>query len=239
MVNLFVASQKTDRIEPEPEADRNVVQLPEPAEKREETPRLRVGNLADLKFCDSLQTKFKGCLGYFSKTALEHYISKNRVMIGEENEDHAGYILGAQRLRYNPMIRPIFQAAVAMDAQRRHLGLQLVQQTIDDAKIAGQQVVQANCAAELEANHFWEAAGFQCIFAQTPPTKSARIILTWRYSIDQQKPTWFTNPPTRAGHTARRTYAAFEPLNLFPIRGESHSTDYQIKKPTTEIHIKS
>lgn len=194
------------------------LRLPQPDVPRETPPTLRLGTRADLAFCDHLQTKYKGHLGYFYRQALEAYLDRHRVFITEENADAAGYILTAERLACAPEIRPIFQAAVAMDAMRRHHGLTLVKHIIEATANAGQTIVQANCAAELEANSFWEAAGFKAVYAQTPETKAGRLIITWRYSINAEIPSTFYTPPSRAGHRARRTYASLAPLNILPVR---------------------
>jgi hypothetical protein len=187
--------------------------------------KIRTGNVSDVTFLDHLQTKYKGCLGYFPKVALEAYLNTGLVTVATENNDNAGYLLGKDYLRYQPGIRPIFQAAVAMDAQRRHLGLALLDQLILKAKAASQQVIQANCAADIEAIEFWKAAGFQAIVAMQPDTYRARPIITWRLCVSETLPTWFWTPPARAGWRAGTPIVKLLPINRLQPKADTGRGD--------------
>lgn len=181
---------------------------------------IRTATEADILFLDSLQKKYRGCLGFLPRPALDFYARHGLVTVAQENGEPAGFLLGKEKLRYEPRIRPIFQAAIAMDAQRRHHGLALVALLCEQAKAAGQLAVQANCAADLEANEFWEAAGFQAINAMTPDTLRGRPIICWRKSIDIQLPDFFWTPPLRAGHRAATPVGRLEPINVVRPAGE-------------------
>ena len=159
----------------------------------------------DVSFVLDLQRRFTGQLGFLPTAAITRYVEQTRVVIGTENDEPAGYLLGNPYLRYQPLIRPITQAAVAMDAQRRRLGLRLVAQTVDDATAAGQTAVQACCAEGLDANDFWLAAGFRPICYLRPDNTRKRAIICWRKILTQQIPTWVINPPRIAGYRAAAT----------------------------------
>lgn len=180
---------------------------------------LVIATAGDIPFLDDLQRRYRGCLGFLPNQALEFYTNTNNVYITYENGEPAGYVLGRNQLAYERRIRPIFQAAVAYDAVRRRHGLALVDQVCRDAKSAGQEVVQANCAADLEACEFWKAAGFVPIHGMQPPTASGRIIITWRISLVEHTPTYFTLPPQRAGHRAARPTHFLSPIRP-PEKGE-------------------
>lgn len=134
--------------------------------------------------------------------ALEEYTRRGRVVLATENDDAAGYILANARLRWRPELRPIFQAAVAMDAQRRHIGLSLLRSIENDARAAGQIGLQANCRVGVEANEFWHAAGFIPIAHLTPDTCRKRDVICWRKLLVPRAPLWFIELPKRAGFRA-------------------------------------
>jgi hypothetical protein len=157
----------------------------------------------DHRFVDALQRRFGGSLGFLPTPAIAAYLERGHVRIALENGDPAGYLLGSPRLRWQPLLRPIYQACVAMDAQRRHHGLQLLKDVEAAALTAGQIGIQANCAVGLEANEFWLAAGFKPIAILTPQNARNREIICWRKPLVTRLPLWFANPPDRAGHKAQ------------------------------------
>lgn len=167
-------------------------------------PKQTVGVLSratskDLKFIDSLQRKFGRSLGFLPTAALVANLEQSNVDLAMENEEPAGYLLCRPRLSWQPLLASIVQAAVAMDAQRRHHGLALLLQVEERARAAGQVGIQANCAVGVEANEFWAAAGFKPIAHLTPATKSGREIICWRKPLVRKLPGWFTALPAKAG----------------------------------------
>lgn len=167
--------------------------------------RLAIATPADLTFVDSLQKKFGRSLGFLPRQALEVNLEKGHVHLCRENDEPAGYLLVRPVLSWQPLLRAIIQAAVCMDAQRRHNGLALLLRVEADARAAGQVALQANCAVGVEANEFWAAAGFKPIAHLTPETKSGREIICWRKPLQRSLPSWFTDLPTRAGHRSAGT----------------------------------
>lgn len=164
--------------------------------------------VSDLKFIDSLQKKFGRSLGFLPTEALRVNLEQQNVDLCLENGEAAGYLLCRPRLSWQPLLGSIVQAAVCMDAQRRHHGLALLLQVEERARAAGQIGLQANCAIGVEANEFWAAAGFKPIAHLTPATKSAREIICWRKPLVRKLPLWFTQLPARAGgrgHTVQST----------------------------------
>lgn len=168
------------------------------------TPAPTVGILSratvrDLRFIDSLQKKFGRSLGFLPTQALEINLEKGNVDLCLENGEPAGYLLCRPVLSWQPGLSSIVQAAVCMDAQRRHHGLALLLQVEERARARGQVAMQANCAVGVEANEFWAAAGFKPIAHLTPATKSQREIICWRKPLMRSLPAWFTTLPAKAG----------------------------------------
>lgn len=161
--------------------------------------RLSRASISDLRFIDSLQRKFARSLGFLPTAALEVNLEAGNVHLAMENEDPAGYLLVRPVLSWQPLLASIVQAAVCMDAQRRHHGLALLLKIEEDARARGQIGLQANCAIGVEANEFWQAAGFKPIAHLTPATKSQREIICWRKPLTRKLPAWFTCLPAKAG----------------------------------------
>jgi hypothetical protein len=175
----------------------------------------------DLGYVNHLQSKFAKCVGYLPKVALEWYCNTGRVNLALENGEPAGYLLTRELLAWQPLLRPIFQTAVAMDAQRRHHGLKLLLEVERLALAAGQIGIQANCAVGLEANDFWRTAGFVPICHLSPKNKRNRELICWRKPLTRKLPSWFAMPPRRAGYLARPAVVARNPLRDEIARQES------------------
>lgn len=177
----------------------------------EATPRrLAKATPADLTFVDSLQKKFGRSLGFLPRVALEVNLQAGNVTLTRENGDAAGYLLVRPVLAWQPLMASIVQAAVCMDAQRRHHGLALLLSIEAEARARGQVALQANCAVGVEANEFWQAAGFKPVAHLTPSTRSGRHIICWRRPLQRALPRWFADLPARAGHRAKHAASTRE-----------------------------
>lgn len=189
-------------------------QEPEPCEPTMqglESTLVRTATASDLRFVDHLQKKFANCVGFLPKIAIENLIDQGHMRIALENEDAAGYILSRSRLKWQPRMRSITQACVAMDAQRRHHGLALLRQVENEARATGLLAIQACCAVGLESNSFWHAAGFIPIVHMTPQNVRGREIICWRKPLASVMPLWFAMPPKYAGYTGAKPNSTRNP----------------------------
>ena len=166
---------------------------------------VRTATLADLRFIDDLQKKLANCVGFLPKVAIENLTTAGHMRLAMENDDPAGYILSRPHLKWRPEMRSITQACVAMDAQRRHHGLALLQQIEAEARSAGLLAIQACCAVGLDSNDFWRAAGFLPIVHLTPANVRGREIICWRKPLTSVVPIWFAHAPKYAGYTGAKT----------------------------------
>lgn len=165
---------------------------------------IRVAAPGDLGFVDHLQKKFANAVGFLPRVAIENLLAAGHIRLAMENDDGAGYILSRPKLRWQPKLRSITQACVAMDAQRRHHGLALLTRIEDESRSAGILAIQACCAVGLDSNEFWHAAGFLPIVHMTPANVRGREIICWRKPLTNVIPAWFAMPPQLAGHRAKR-----------------------------------
>jgi N-acetylglutamate synthase-like GNAT family acetyltransferase len=170
---------------------------------------IRPADPADALFVRHLQQLHSNAIGFIPNEATSWYIDNRRCLIALENDEPAGMLLGRPALRWNIALRPITQAAVDFSAQRRHIGLALVEALAADAREAGQMAVQACCRQGLDANAFWLAAGFEEICRLAPTTARGKPIICWRLQLDRgHRPTWFSIAPPVSGYRAARTRTA-------------------------------
>jgi ribosomal protein S18 acetylase RimI-like enzyme len=131
----------------------------------------------DVRYETSLAAKFRDELGFLPRLAVERYAEWGGVHRVLENGDPAGFVVCRFTPTSDPTASTILQAAIAMDAQRRHAGLYLIDQMARRAKAAGRLMLQCWCADDLEANAFWLAAGFTHV-RQREGGKSRKRVLT-------------------------------------------------------------
>lgn len=159
---------------------------------------------ADMSFVLDLQRRHTNALGFLPRAAIDWCLLNQRVRLATENGEPAGYVLGRPAYRWAPLMRPITQAAVAFDAQRRHIGLSLVARVCEEAAAAGQIGVQSMCAQGLDANIFWKAAGFIEIGRLSPANTRGREMICWRKFFTRKLPLWAAMMPPLAGWRAAR-----------------------------------
>ena len=138
----------------------------------------------DAALIADLQRRHREELGFLPHMAINEALDERRVAVTTENDADAGYILWRPRLKQIPRVRPIIQAAVCMDARRRHHGLALLDALAREAQAAGQDVLQCWCAADIAAVGFWLEAGFTEVLRQDPSCNvRGRELILFRRSI--------------------------------------------------------
>lgn len=165
---------------------------------------LCIADARHLRFLLDLQRKFSNQVGYLPGAAFEKYLEWSRVLLVRENTEPAGYILTRNRLNSARWCRPIIQAAICYDAQRRHLGLTMLEQIARDAKRQLLEGMQCWCAADIDAVAFWQAAGFEEICRRDPNNRRGRELILYRRHFNASPPRGFYTPPTVAGFQPAR-----------------------------------
>lgn len=163
--------------------------------------RLRCGRVTDLAFLVALQKRCTDEVGFLPRAASVELLEAGGVVIGRENGDEAGALLWRPTMRCQPGTASIVQAAVAMDAQRRRLGLEMVGKVCQlVAPVAC--VVQCWCAADLESNEFWRSAGFELVACREPENRRNRRLNLWRIPLGECSRARLLELPRRAGYRA-------------------------------------
>lgn len=184
-----------------------------PPKKVPAEPTIRIASLADLPYVVSLQKRFTNELGFLPTAALSAWIERSCVLLVEENGDPAGYVVQRPRLNTARWCRPLTQVAVAMDAQRRHLGLALLRRVATDAHRELLEGLQCWVAADIEAVDFFTSANFEVIARRRPRNVRGRELLLMRASLQPFKPANFSTIPPIAGcRPSRILVNANEPI---------------------------
>lgn len=168
-------------------------------------PVIRIATAADLPFVLQLQKKFSDQLGFLPSAALAQYIDWQRVHLVLENDVPAGYVLTRKNLRSARWCRPIIQTAVALDAQRRHNGIALVNHVSADSFRELQLGLQIWIAEDIEAVDFFRIAGFRRIVSRDSKNARGRRLVLMRKPLQPFLPGDFFTPPPVAGCRPTRT----------------------------------
>jgi len=163
---------------------------------------VRLAKPQDLEFVIDLTKKNSNALGFIPQEAVEWYIQNHLVNLVDENGDAAGFILAKHAQPDAPGITSIHQACICYDARRRQAGLALVNRVKAIGAAHGNGVMQLWCRGELDANEFWQAAGFEAVGLRAGGSRRNIPHILWRHAL--MRGANLTAPPssrrrTRAG----------------------------------------
>lgn len=158
---------------------------------------IRVATAADLRFVRDLQLRFSNQIGFIPPTATQREIEWGHVFHAALNDDDAGFLLVQPALSGQRTTAAIIQAAVRMDAQRQKIGLALVAAIAAKAQAAGSTILQCFCRADLEANLFWKAAGFEAVATRRGGNKHDQNCTLWRKPLRKGVNTAFPLPVSK------------------------------------------
>jgi hypothetical protein len=175
---------------------------------------IRTASAADTLFLRKLQRTYSNQLGFLPDAAVAECVDGGCVRMALENGDPCGYVLARRRLRCAPHVVPIVQAAVCLDARRRHHGLALVDAVCQDAWVDGRLIVQCWCRADLDAVSFWAAAGFELIAERDPRSARGKPLLLYRRALPGCPSNLLDVVPRRSGWRASLTHGGPAPQYL-------------------------
>ena len=106
-------------------------------------------------------------LGFLTTTAIQFHAATGGVyVIWDRGGDVVAYIIFARGKASAPQTAHVYQVWVKRACRKKHIGSKIVEAACDIAKKAGATSIECYVAQELEANHFWEAVGFQLVGAR-------------------------------------------------------------------------
>jgi len=124
----------------------------------------------------------KSCeaIGFIPVPRLEQYHQRGQILYERENDALCGYLCFGTGW---PALR-IYQAVIQYDARRREHGFALVARVIAIAQKRGCHAISLWCAQDLDANAFWQAAGFRCIAKRVGGVRRGRLHNQWMLAVE-------------------------------------------------------
>ena len=158
---------------------------PEPVRSDPNNSRSRIilAKPEDLPFILDLSRKHSEAVGWIPAEGMEQYMRWRLVTMAILNDQPAGYLLCKHDVKDLPSVTQVHQACVCYDVRLRKLGLSLVRKVELAAATAGNGVMQLWCAADLEANDFWKAAGFSAWALREGGEARGRPHIMWRKAV--------------------------------------------------------
>jgi hypothetical protein len=162
----------------------------------------------DYAFIDRLQAMHGKALGFMRKAALEGKIAAGEVLVAwaaspcsSEEENNTGwqpvplgYCIFSNRYLKRDELGVVYQMNVVPGAQRKLVAATLLKEVFERAPY-GCKLCCCWCAQDLDANYFWEAAGFIPLAFRTGAVgKKTRTHIFWQRRIregDLQTPYWY------------------------------------------------
>jgi GNAT superfamily N-acetyltransferase len=160
-----------------------------------------------IMFIDSLQKKNSEQLSFYPKQVFEREKENGRLFLGLLNGEPCGYIyVGAAGGDVK-----CHQVCIEYDARRKLYGAMLVTALEQYAIDTYSNSITLRCGFDLEANHFWESLGYQCIKVVDGGIRRNRKINVWRKYLKQQ---------------------LFEQVWVEPVEGKTNSSIWRKNKET-------
>jgi hypothetical protein len=144
---------------------------------RQATPR-------DLALVIMLHNKYNNFLGYFSRVAAARMISLGQVYISYDNGQPCGYVAFRTRLKTDPRVTAIYQAAVHWDVLLNGHGRDLLTAVASISRADGCEIVQLWCRAGDPGHRFWPACGMTAVASRCgKETARGRDCYLWRLPV--------------------------------------------------------
>jgi hypothetical protein len=141
---------------------------------------VRLAEMIDLPYIDSLQRKNAEELSFYPLCVFEREMAAGRILLALVNGEPAGYLYhGAMLKRVN-----IHQACIQYDLRGMLYGARLVSALTTIASSSGCLYVTCHCGSDIDANNFWRAVGFYCQSTTQGGVRRRRDVNHWRYDIE-------------------------------------------------------
>ena len=129
----------------------------------------------DLSYVLALSKKHYTEIGFLPTPRLEQYRERGQLWMAQENDELCGFMVWG---RGWPVLR-VYQVCIQYDAQRLAHGVGLVRRLIAKADQEGYEAISCYVADDIDANHFWRAAGFQHVGTRDNGNVRGRLHNHW------------------------------------------------------------
>lgn len=147
-----------------------------------ETVLVRPGLESDIDWLKSLVDKHKKELGFVRRGSLFESIKKGHLIIAETQEENAGFVQFHHRRDGQTTIHNI----IVTNTQRGNgVGKELIRHLAAQSRALGQSRIKLKCPVNLDANSFYQSAGFT-LSAQEPG--KIRSLNIWQLILQESEP---------------------------------------------------
>jgi ribosomal protein S18 acetylase RimI-like enzyme len=165
----------------------------------------------DVGYVVDLAKRNSEAISFIPSPRLEQYYENGQILVARENDEPCGFLVFGLR-----PVAKIYQACIQYDARRMENGLRLVSRLIRIASSRGCDAISLWCASDLEANHFWRAAGFRFVDQRPGGSRRGRVHNRWYMQLT---PTLFVYPH-EAGRLDPRKRSVVRALEEVPTNYE-------------------
>lgn len=130
-------------------------------------------------YVNGLQRKNAEALSFYPRCVFEREMLKGRILLSILNGEPCGYLyFGA----LNTNVK-IHQVCIQYDVRRKLYGAWLIGELERMALAANVSLITLRCGFDLEANHFWNELGYQCIGVVDGGIRRQRKINIWQKAL--------------------------------------------------------
>jgi len=131
-----------------------------------------------VRYAVDLAKKNSDAVSFIPTPRLEEYQRRGQILFARENGDLSGFLVFGAGY---PTLK-VYQACVQYDARRRKSGLEMIDRLKEIARREGRDI-SLWCAQDLEANEFWNAAGFNLIGERQGGVRRGRKHNAWFFPV--------------------------------------------------------
>lgn len=142
-------------------------------------PHILIPTQQPARYAADLADKEKHALGFLPRTMYGPAYAAGRLYINTENNDPCGFLL---RGPFRKTTR-IYQTCITEDLRWMEHGRDLAHKLVRDAASAGAHQISLWCAADLGANDFWKACGFDLVQPYVKRRRKNRPHHRWQIDL--------------------------------------------------------
>lgn len=116
-------------------------------------------------------------LGFIPKTAFSEAVEKGWLLVAKIDDVVVGFVRFRHR---HDKTTTLYEIAVANHVKRRGIGRMLIYKLIEHARQYNQLEIKLKCPANLPANHFYHALGFQLVRVDKGKRRDLNV---WRLEL--------------------------------------------------------
>ena len=145
-------------------------------------------------------------LGFHTRQAYADALQRGELIVAQDGDNVLGFVRFHRR---RDGVATIYEIATERGRRRRGVACRLVSSVVEDCRHHGIRVLRLSCPADLEANGFYEAIGFERASPRTSPGK-ARPLIEWRLPILPPRPLTFVASLSNSGNDLRHLIRLWE-----------------------------